>query len=195
MTDSNAKAVAAKAFGAEPATSEGVVNRDQFSVLYKRHAQQVYAFIRAMVPQQADAEDAFQDVSAVLWQKFGQYQEGTNFLAWATQIAKFRVLNLRDYQHRSKFVLNNDFIETVTSDAWPMVELLDAQHRALADCYRRLSEQERRLVDQRYRDGLTVKDLAERMNRPLRTVYRVFERIHIALLDCVQRKLTEEGVA
>jgi RNA polymerase sigma-70 factor (ECF subfamily) len=103
-------------------------------------------------------------------------------------------LHLREYQQRSKFMLGTDFIEMVAGDASSIRESLESQHRALADCYAQLSASSRNLVDRRYRDGLTVKDLAEQMGRPLRTVYRLFERIHITLLDCVQRKLAEEGV-
>lgn len=177
---------------AEMHTETMSIDRDRFSVLYAQHARQIYGFIRTMVPNQADAEDTFQDVSAVLWQKFHQYRAGTNFVAWAMQVAKYCVLHLREYQQRSKFILGNDFIEAVTWDASAKMESLEAQHNALADCYTRLRVADRRLVDQRYREGLSVKDLAEQMGRPLRTVYRLFERIHIALLDCVQRKLTEE---
>jgi RNA polymerase sigma-70 factor (ECF subfamily) len=182
-----------------PSQSSGVgtsggTDRDEFSLLYRTHARQIYCFIRTMVTHQADAEDVFQDVSAILWQKFSQFQSGTNFLAWANQIAKFCVLNHRDYQKRANFLLGNQFIEVVAGDASNMFESLEAQHQALAECYARLSARDRSLVDRRYRKGVSVKDLAEQMGRPLRTVYRLLERVHIALLDCVERRIGKERV-
>ena len=39
-----------------------------------------------------DAEDVLQEANLVLWRKFDQYQEGTNFFAWACQIIRYEVL-------------------------------------------------------------------------------------------------------
>jgi RNA polymerase sigma-70 factor (ECF subfamily) len=167
-------------------------SREEFALLFHAHARELYSYIRALVPNQADAEDIFQDVSAVLWQKFGQFQSGTNFMAWAARIAKYCVLNLRDYQRRSKFIVSNEFIEIIAGEFGETTETLNAHFNALADCYTRLSSADRKLIDSRYRTGTSIKDLAEQMGRPLRTVYRLFERIHIALLDCIERKIRKE---
>jgi RNA polymerase sigma-70 factor (ECF subfamily) len=168
-------------------------NRQEFASLYQMHARELYCYIRTLVPNQTDAEDTFQDVSAVLWQKFGQFQSGTNFMAWAARVAKYCVLNLRDYQRRSKVIINNEFIEAVAGEFGETKETIDAHFRALADCYTRLSSADRKLVDNRYQGGTSIKDLAEQMGRPLRTVYRLFERIHITLLNCIERKIRKEG--
>jgi RNA polymerase sigma-70 factor (ECF subfamily) len=40
-----------------------------------------------------DAEEVFQNTSVVLWNKFGEFQPGSNFFAWASQVAYYEVLN------------------------------------------------------------------------------------------------------
>jgi len=165
----------------------------EFISLYTRHARQLYRFIRAFIPNQADSEDTFQEVSIVLWKKFSQFQRGTSFAAWATQVARYAILDLRTYNRRVGGHLTDEFLNTVTEEAVQMYDLLEAQHRALADCYKRLSASDRHLIDRRYRAGMTVKDISEQLGRPLRTVYRLLDRIHRTLLDCIERNLKGEG--
>ena len=164
----------------------------EFISLFKRHARQLYCYIRALIPHQADAEDIFQEVSVALWDNFGQFQGGTNFSAWAMQIARYRVLRLRDYKRRAAFHFSDESLDAVADRALQMEDRLEAQHRALADCYQRLSPADRSLVDRRYRSGMTVKALSEQIGRPLRSVYRLLDHIHTALLDCIERNLNKE---
>jgi RNA polymerase sigma-70 factor (ECF subfamily) len=161
----------------------------EFLALYSREAKHVYQFIRTLVSNQADAEDAFQEVSAALWKKFDQFERGSNFRAWALQMARFCVSNLRQRQHRAGPQLSEDAFNVVADDVAEMHELLERQHQALADCYQELPVANRQLIDQRYRSDVSVKELAEKLKRPLRTVYRLLDRIHSGLLDCVERKL------
>jgi hypothetical protein len=53
-----------------PDISPGDTIGGEFLALYSRHAKHIYQFIRTLVSNQADAEDAFQEVSTALWQKF-----------------------------------------------------------------------------------------------------------------------------
>lgn len=165
----------------------------EFIALYTRHARRIYAFIRAVISHQADAEDTFQDVSVVLWEKFAQFQRGTNFGAWATQVARYTILNFQQSKRRSAASFAEDFVDSIADEITQMDDLLEAQHRALADCYHRLSETERNLLDKRYGSGATVKDLSVQVGRPLRTVYRVIDLIHSRLLTCIERALQKEG--
>lgn len=172
-----------------PDAGENDFASGEFLALYSRHAKYVYRFIRTLVSSQQDAEDAFQEVSGILWQKYHQYRPGTNFGAWAIQIARFSVSNTRKRNRRTGPQLSDQVFDAVAEDATEMHDLLEKQHLALADCYRQLSSSERQLVDQRYQGDISVKELARRLNRPLRTVYRLLDRIHSNLLNCIESKV------
>jgi RNA polymerase sigma-70 factor (ECF subfamily) len=161
----------------------------EFLALYSREAKHLYQFIRTLVANQADAEDAFQEVSAALWKKFDQFERGSNFRAWALQMARFSVSNLRQRQRRDGPQLSEQAFDVVADDVADMQEVLERQHHALADCYQELTQANRQLIDQRYRTDVSVKELAEKLKRPLRTVYRLLDRVHASLLDCVERKM------
>jgi RNA polymerase sigma-70 factor (ECF subfamily) len=51
----------------------------EFVQLFAQSSRRIYAYIRTLVPNQADAEDVFQETSKVLWEKFADYEIGTDF--------------------------------------------------------------------------------------------------------------------
>ncbi|MFT5131293.1 MAG: RNA polymerase sigma-70 factor (ECF subfamily) [Rhodothermales bacterium] len=71
--------------------SKEAKNEQLFEHLLLEHQHQVYGFILALVRNQKDAEDIFQDVCVVLWERFDTFTLGTNFVAWASTVACFRV--------------------------------------------------------------------------------------------------------
>src|SRR3954471_22737634 len=64
-----------------------------FAALLARHHVALMGFVLSLVPSWSDAEDIVQEASALMWRKFGDFEPGTNFLAWACQIARFLVMN------------------------------------------------------------------------------------------------------
>jgi len=173
--------------------SSSPIDRSQFFALFTEHTRRIYGHIRTLVPNQADAEDIFQETSAILWEKFEDFELGTNFAAWACQIAYYRVLNYRHQKGRQPIAFSDEFLEVLDQEITAMSDLLTSQHKALADCYKKLQANDRRLIDGRYRDGASVKDLAAEIGKPLRTTYRMLERIYAILLDCIQLTLEKSN--
>jgi DNA-directed RNA polymerase specialized sigma24 family protein len=66
----------------------------QFGELLGECHRELFTFIYSLVQHHADAEDVYQQVAIVLWEKFDQFQIGTNFAAWATKVAH---LTARDF--------------------------------------------------------------------------------------------------
>jgi RNA polymerase sigma-70 factor (ECF subfamily) len=175
--------------------AEGPNTRD-FLREFSRHSRRIYGFIRALVPNQADAEEIYQDVCTVLWEKFGEFQPGTDFRAWGFQIAHYRVLSFRQRQGRSQLTFSEAFIDAVEADltSADFSEQLDLRLRALADCYAKLPKHDRAMVDRRYVRGESVKLIAEQTRRGLDYVYKALRRIHQSLFDCVTRSVADSGL-
>lgn len=162
-----------------------------FLAEFTKHSRRIYGFVRALVPNQADAEELYQDVSTLLWEKFGDFQPGSDFRAWAFQIAHYRVLSFRQRKSTQQKVFSDAFSDAVESElAAPETEsLLDARFRALADCYGKLSSKDRALVDRRYLREMDVKAVAKSLGRGVDYVYKSLRRIHGLLFDCISRQV------
>ncbi len=64
----------------------------EFVRLYTAHSRRIYTYLLTLLPQRADAEDVFQEVGTLLWEKFCDFTPGTNFAAWACKIAQFQAI-------------------------------------------------------------------------------------------------------
>lgn len=167
------------------------LDREEFARLFSRHARRVYGLIMTLVFNHQDAEEVFQNTSVVLWNKFGEFQPGSNFFAWASRIAYFEVLNHMKRQRRSRR-LSDEALESLAQEAVALSDQTSARQAALEDCLSRLTGADRELLQERYYRQRPPKQIASMQSRSVDSVYRALNRIHNVLLNCVQRSLASE---
>src|SRR5205809_2567564 len=125
-------------------------SRKRLMALMTRHQRQIFSYIYVLVPNRSDAEDLLQETSLVICEKFNEFREGTDFVAWACQIAYWRVRYSRQKYARSKVIFDQDIVDVVAQTAGAMVDELDERHEALAICLQRLHPRDRGLLIARY---------------------------------------------
>src|SRR5215218_5768962 len=104
-----------------PPPSTEVDSRKRLMGLMTRHQRQIFAYIYTLVPDRHDAEDLLQETSVVICE---------NFVAWACQIAWWRIRYSRQKFARSKVIFDDDVLESVAHTATTMREELDERHEA-----------------------------------------------------------------
>ena len=57
-----------------------------------RHQDRLRGFIRCLLIDRRDADDVWQDVNLLLVRKAADFRTGTDFWAWAIQVARYQVL-------------------------------------------------------------------------------------------------------
>ena len=162
---------------------------DEFVDLFSANARRIYSYIYAQLPYWSDADDVFQETSRVLWQKFGEYRSGTNFFAWAREVARYQTLCHRQRHRRSRLRFTDAFLEAVAASAADQSEQLDAELQALAECMEKLKDRQRSIVLARFAPKATTKTTAEKLGMSTDAVYKALGRIQTALLECIERKL------
>jgi RNA polymerase sigma-70 factor (ECF subfamily) len=170
-------------------------DRKRLMVLMTRHQRQIFSYIYVLVPNRSDAEDLLQETSLVICEKFQEFREGSDFVAWACQIAYWRVRYSRQKFARSKVVFDQDILDVVAKTAGSMTDELDDRHEALAHCLQRLHPRDRELLIARYEPGGTVQEAARRSGRTLKTAYKALARLRKLLLDCVSTRLASAEAA
>jgi RNA polymerase sigma-70 factor (ECF subfamily) len=170
-------------------------DRKRLMTLMTRHQRQIFSYIYVLVHNRADAEDLLQETSLVICEKFHEFKPGTDFVAWACQIAYWRVRYSRQKFARSKVVFDQDLVDVVAQTAGAMADELDERHEALGVCLQRLHPRDRQLLIARYEPGGTVDEAARRSGRTLKTAYKALARLRKLLLDCVSSRLAGEGAA
>jgi len=168
------------------------VNVQDFMKLFVPNQRHLRTYIRALMPGSPDVDDVFQETSVLLWRKFPEFQRGTNFTAWSFRMAHFVVLNARAKRRRARVTFDQAMVELLAHDVTEMAGELNSRAEALGKCLRKLSSGDRDLLRRRYEDGATIKSIAEAVGRPIQGLYKVMQRIHDGLFECIQRRMTSE---
>jgi len=169
--------------------------RKRLVALMTRYQQRIYSYIFTLVPRRADADDLLQETSLVICEKFDEFEEGTDFVAWACQIAYWRVRYSRQKFARGKVLFSQELLDAVAKTAAEMSEDLDDRHKALALCLDKLTPRDREFVLTRYEPGCGVAEAARGSGRSITAAYKALTRIRKLLLDCVTHQLEGGGVA
>lgn len=170
-------------------------SRKRLMVLMTRHQRQIFSYIYALVPNRSDAEDLLQETSLVICEKFHEFEDGTDFVAWACQIGYWRVRYSRQKYARSKVVFDQEILDVVAKTADSMSDEIDERHEALGRCLQKLHPRDRELLMARYEPGGTVEEAARRSGRTLPTAYKALARLRKLLQDCVSTRLAHESAA
>jgi RNA polymerase sigma-70 factor (ECF subfamily) len=176
----------------DPAMREN--REDEFLRLFARAQRRIHAYILALVFDANSAADLLQEVNIVLWRKFDQYKSGTNFFAWAREIARLSVLRHRQTTSARIVTLDPQVLDEIAdrfAEATPLGDD-DRRTEALSACLQKLAEADRELILARYRPGASVKAIAERTERTVNSVSQSLSRIRRILAECVHRTLRVE---
>ena len=84
------------------------IDGEAFTRLLLQNQRRIAGLIFSLVPRGADADDVMQETCAVLWRKFGEFQTGTDFGAWALRIARFQVMSYYAHQKRMQARLSDE---------------------------------------------------------------------------------------
>jgi RNA polymerase sigma-70 factor (ECF subfamily) len=156
--------------------------------LYAANQRRLFAYIRVQVKSLADADDVLQQTAAVLWEKFAQFEEGTDFGRWACGVARLEVLAHHRNRARKLTFLSDNVADHLADDMLELSESVDARQEALAMCIEELKDYDQSLIKRRYQGEASIPAIAQEIGRTESTVYKSLSRIHDLLFVCIQRK-------
>ncbi len=162
---------------------------EAFLHVFAQDRERILAFIFSLVPRHADAEDIFQKCSLILWRKFGEFQREQSFLAWACGIAKLEVRNYLRTSARDRLYFDEELMQQLATHRARSLSEYDDRLTALRHCLKRLTGEERELIDTVYGSDRTIKELALATGGAVQTLYNRLGRLRRRLLECVQNKL------
>src|SRR5690606_19963782 len=159
------------------------------SILEQRHL--ILGYINAIVRNLAVAEDLLQESLLVAMKQ--TFRDDQHAQAWIRVTA--RNLAYADLRKRARqpVSLAPETLELLESDWAALAEEDGGAHgrrlQALRTCCAALTASARTILDLRFHQGLDGSAIAERIGRPVNTVYVTLSRIYRRLADCVGQKL------
>lgn len=169
--------------------------RDEFLRHFAKERSRIYAFIYSLLPNPTDAEDVFQQTSIALWRSFHKYDPDREFYKWACGVSFYTTMNFRrDAKRRSLPVLfSEQLVEQLADTRLANSGKKHARLEMLDECISHLKDRDRVLLSSVYKEGTAIKDVAEKTNRTINTIYNRLSKIRKDLLHCVNRKLASRA--
>jgi RNA polymerase sigma-70 factor (ECF subfamily) len=149
----------------------------------------LYAYILTLLSDVTAAEDVLQETNLVLYCKAGEFVEGTNFDAWAFRTARNQCLAYWTLRNRDRIVLDDQAIYGSVDPVESSLSKLDIRREALNECLKKLSAQQRELVEARYAPGGSVAQLAQVWRRTESAISQSLYRIRNSLSRCIRQRL------
>jgi RNA polymerase sigma-70 factor, ECF subfamily len=173
---------------------EAVEKSAVFTDLLHESRSRVYGYIYALVQNRDDAEDVFQETTLRLWEKFDEFELGTDFGRWASRVARLTVLNfVRRHRRRRRFFSDELLDQIAKTHQREATQLTSERTQALTHCVERLGASDRELIETCYAGDRSIKEIARMQGRTADAIYQALSRIRRALLACVERTLVAEG--
>lgn len=175
--------------------SYSIGNNIAFDELLYRHKKRIYNYIFFIVKNKELTEDIFQEtfIKAIITIKQGRYTETGKFRAWIMRIAHNLIIDTFR-QDKSENTISNDDMEVdlfnnvIFCDGTVEDDLIYSQ--IMYDVKRLvefLPSTQREVVEMRYYQDLSFKEISEKMNISINTA---LGRMRYAILNI--RKMTEE---
>ena len=154
---------------------------------------QLYAYVLTLLADTSAADDVLQETNLVLCRKADEFAPGTNFEAWAFGVARMQCMAYWKTRSRDKLVLSDEAVHRIAGRAEVQLTEADDRRIALRDCMEKLTPKQRDLVECRYAEGGSIRQMALDLGRSEASLSQTLYRIRITLLDCVRARLSGEG--
>lgn len=170
-------------------------NRDResqyglFLKLYRQNESAIFGFIVKLIPNFSIAEDIMQEALVVMWDKFDTFQEGTSFLAWSKQIARYKVMNFIRKDKAVEVVHFNEHLTDKIAEMDDGISCYEMYYEAMHRCVDKLKESNKEIVQLRYIKNMKVKDIARIMGSTSNALSKQMARIHCMLRKCIDRTM------
>lgn len=167
-------------------------DRAALRLLYDRTAPKLTGILVRMLGERSEAEDALQEVFLRIWTRAAAYDpDKGNGMTWMCAIARNHALDrLRARPTRRGVTLTSAEESLQIADPGMSAEaqaILRAKMEDVLRCFRELPEERARAVRGAYLEGLSYKDLSERLDVPLNTMRTWLRRALISLRECLDR--------
>lgn len=143
-------------------------------------------FVFSLLGNAADTQDVVQETNRVLWRKRGQFEDGTNFWAWASKIAYFQVMAHRKRLSRDPHVFGDQLLhlmaDEMSESGEPAPETIH-----LDACLARLPERQRAAVEEFYLKDRTLADISLTLELNENAVSQLLFRARKSLRRCLQQ--------
>lgn len=163
-----------------------------FEVVIREYERPLRAWLAAQSSPEIDVDDVAQQSFVNAYLRLGEYKLGTNFSAWLYTIARYQLMTettrlrrVADYRTRFAHDLLAKELERRMQEPSHQME---ARLEHLPHCMERLESSLREFLSWRYREGISLEEMAHRSRRSVAAVKKQLWTLRQKLKDCIEAR-------
>lgn len=166
-----------------------------FGVLVERHQTLVRGWLRVRLADWASADDLAQEVFVTAFRRLRTFAGESPFAGWLVGIARNHLRNHFRKQQATAVGGSEELAGIIDQGLSETFSDRDEAHLvdALRTCLEPLGDHARELLQQRYVDGRTVRDLAAASGRGYSALTMQLHRLREVLADCITARVAGEA--
>jgi len=142
-----------------------------FEVLFYKYRNKIKGFATRLVPTQIDPDEIVQEVFVKIWLKKEYIDPEKNFQSYLFSIAKNLVLDhLKSAVNRKLYFVEEHFRQDITSEEDAEIQFPADSEERMLNLIQQIPERRREIFCLNRFDGLSYKQIAERLNITENTV-------------------------
>ena len=165
---------------------------EAYSDLVRKYNRDVVRVVSSMLFSTHEMEDLVQKVFVNAYEKLDRFENGRDFGKWIKGIARNTVrMHLRSNRtvEKHKSLYREWSLSQLEADE--NFEMIDQKSKALENCFQEVSENNKAIVEIKYRKLWTLDKIAEKLGRSLEAVTKALSRTRAELRICIRRRITE----
>lgn len=154
--------------------------------------QKLLGYLLSLLGRWHDAQDVLQRASLLMWQKFGSFEPGTDFVAWASTICFYEAKTFQRSASRAKRQFDEDLLALLSAERVEDLQMQERRVAALEHCVESLRKEDRELLRASCEGHGGITAMATVLGRAPATLYNKLSLLRRLLAECVSRRTQEE---
>lgn len=151
----------------------------------------IRGYLMACIMNAAITDDLYQEVSATLWEKFGEFDQSRDFKRWAIGVTRLQVLKWKQKLARQKVFFCDETIEKLAETMETLAPEMDVRYDALKGCIDELAPKSRKALAMHYDKRLEYRAIAEALSTSVAAIEMMMVRVRRSLRKCVETRLSD----
>lgn len=167
--------------------------RSQFEALVIEHHVRLRAFVRSLGAHPDWVDDIAQEAFLIAYREWDSYDQTRDFGRWVRGIAANILRNEIRKDARRQRILRTELSALLLNDAENRIEEDEpVAIDAVRTCIDKLTPKSKKIVQKRYRDGLTAPSIAKVLDLSAANVRQMLVRIRRQIRECVEAQTKGE---
>jgi RNA polymerase sigma-70 factor (ECF subfamily) len=161
----------------------------RFTQLFSELVPDLSASIKALVYDTNNVKEIIQNVAVILWEKYRNVSDKTEFRKVAYTVLRYELLAYRRDRARDRLVFDESVIALIVDHSSVEEPEIPREQELLEQFIATLNAEDKELLFSAYQSEMKIKDIAQNRGKTPMSMYKRLQKIRAELVEFVTKEL------